>query len=79
MILFRSLAKILVALALISVILPDRPAQAITRVGNSRATTIKVNKNKLAESRVGNGITIDQKQPSRKISGHLVGNDFLKR
>ncbi|MEH2362002.1 hypothetical protein [Nostoc sp.] len=78
MILFPSLAKILVALALMSVIVPDMPAQAITRIGNSRTTT-KVNNNKLAESRVGNGRTIDRKQPSRKILGHLVGNGVLKR
>lgn len=74
MILSRSLAKILVALALMSVIVPHRPVQAITRIGNNRDTTIEVNKNKFAESRVGNGRTIDRKQPSRKISGHLVGN-----
>lgn len=74
MILSRSLANILVALALMSVIVSHRPVQAITRIGNSRVTTIEVNNNKVAESRVGNGRTINRKQPSRKISGHLVGN-----
>jgi hypothetical protein len=61
---------ILVVLALMPVIIPDRPAEAITRIGNAFATTVKVNNNKLAESRVGNGRTIDPKQPSRKISGN---------
>ncbi|MEA5551962.1 hypothetical protein VB713_13505 [Anabaena cylindrica UHCC 0172] len=70
----RSLAKILAVLTLMSVIVPDIPAQAIIRIGNSRTTTIKVNHNKLAESRVGNGRTVERKQPSRKICGHLVGN-----
>lgn len=41
MILFRSLAKILGALTLMSVMIPDRLVQAITRVGNSQANTIK--------------------------------------
>lgn len=70
MILSHSLAQILVALALTLVVVPDMPAEAITRIGNALATTIKVNNNKLAESRVGNGRTIDTKQPSRKISGN---------
>jgi len=74
MILFRSLAQVLVVLTLTSVIVPDRPAEAITRIGNSRTTTFKVSNGNLAESRVGNGRTIERVQPIRKISGHLVGN-----
>ncbi|BAZ17191.1 hypothetical protein NIES4071_90690 [Calothrix sp. NIES-4071] len=50
------------------------PDTAITRIGNAFAAPIKVNNNKLAETRVGNGKTVDPKQPSRKILGHLVGN-----
>jgi hypothetical protein len=74
MLLSRSLAQILVVLTLTSVTVPDVPAEAITRIGNSRTTTFKVSNGKLAESRVGNGRTIERVQPSRKISGHLVGN-----
>ncbi|MEH1925311.1 hypothetical protein [Nostoc sp.] len=74
MILSHSLAQILVALVLTLVVVPDISAEATTRIGNSRTTSIKVNNNKHAESKVDNGRTIDQKQPSRKISGHLVGS-----
>lgn len=69
-VIYCSVAHILVALILMSVIAPDIPAEAITRIGNAFATTVKVNNNKLAESRVGNGRNIDTKQPSRKISGN---------
>lgn len=69
MILFRSLAQVLVVLTLTSVIVPDRPAEAITRIGNSRTPTFKDSNGKLAESRVGNGRTIERVHPSRKISG----------
>ncbi|MCG6137621.1 MAG: hypothetical protein MET45_23800 [Nostoc sp. LLA-1] len=74
MLLSHSLAQIMLALALSLVFIPNMPAEALTRIGNSRITSIKVNNNKLAESRVGNGRTLDRKQPSRKISGYLVGN-----
>ncbi|WP_375495411.1 hypothetical protein [uncultured Nostoc sp.] len=60
------------------VVVPDISAEAITRIGNSRTTSIKVNNNKHAKSRVGNGRTIDQKQPSHKISGHLVQHSVNK-
>jgi hypothetical protein len=74
MLLSRSLAQILVVLTLTSVIIPNRPAEAIIRIGNSRTTTFKVSDGKLVESRVGNGRTIERVQSIRKISGHLVGN-----
>ncbi|MEH1827429.1 MAG: hypothetical protein V7L22_19040 [Nostoc sp.] len=74
MILSHSLAQILVALVLTLLVVPDISAEATTRIGNSRTTSIKINNNKHTESRLGNGRTTDQKQPSRKISSHLVGN-----
>jgi hypothetical protein len=42
MISYRSLTQILVVLTLISVMIADRPAEAITRIGNSRTTTSNV-------------------------------------
>jgi hypothetical protein len=74
MILSRSLAQIVVIMTLTSVMGPDEPAKAITRIGNSRTTTFQSSNSKLAESRVGNGRTINRVQPSYKISGTLVGN-----
>lgn len=65
MILSCSLAQVLVVLTLTLVIVPDRPVEAITRIGNSRSTTFKVSNGKLAESRVGNGRTIE-----RVLSGY---------
>ena len=74
MISYRSLTQILVVLTLTSVMIADRPAEAITRIGNSRTTTSNVSNDKLAESRVGNGRTIDRVQSSPKILGTLIGN-----
>jgi len=50
------------------------PDATVPSNDTNRTTTSNVSNDKLAESRVGNGRTIDRVQPSRKISGHLVGN-----
>jgi hypothetical protein len=68
MILSRSLTQIVVTMILTSVMGPDEPAEAITRIGNSRTTTFQSSNSKLAESRVGNSRTINRVQPSYKIS-----------